>query len=328
MRTFGKWLGRFILVVAVAMTVLVMLGPHEDVDLTARFDPAAFNGDPAAYFAESEAKVPNLRAGEEKRIIWAGDPGAKTDVVLVYIHGFSAGSEEIRPLPDLLANALGANLIFARLTGHGRDGAAMAEPVAGDWVRDTSEALAAARMIGSRIVVLSTSTGGTLAAAAAVAPDLSQDVAAMIFVSPNFGINSPLAPILNLPAARSWLPLIAGEERSFTPLNDAQAKRWTTRYPSVAVLPMAALVKTVRALDFTQAKMPALFWFSNDDQVVRPDLTRDVAERWGGAAKINLVTVGPEDDPSSHVIAGDIVSPALTEPAFTAMLAWLREQGV
>lgn len=328
MQGFGKWLGRVMLALAAAVLGLLVLGPYEDVDLSQRFDAAAFNGDPAGFFAQSEAEVPNLRPGAEKRVIWAGQAGARTQNVVVYIHGFSADAEEIRPVPDLIAKELGANLVFARLKGHGRDGPAMAEPNAGDWMRDTSQALAAAQLLGDRIVVLSTSTGGTLAAAAAVAPDLSDKVAAMIFVSPNFGVNSPLAPMMTWPAARYWVPVVAGPERGFDPLNDAQARHWTTRYPTTAVLPMAALVKTVRDLDFSATRVPALFWISDDDQVVRPDLTRAVAARWGGPATVKAVTLGPDDDPSAHVLAGDIVSPGQTKTAADAMLAWLRDQGL
>jgi alpha-beta hydrolase superfamily lysophospholipase len=328
MRSFGKWLGRFILFVAAALVVLFLFGPYEEVDLTERFDPSAFEGDPAAYFARTEAEVPGLRPGEEKRVIWAGEAGARTDVVLVYLHGFSASTEEIRPVPARVAAGLGANLVYARLKGHSRDGAAMAEPDAGDWMRDTSEALEAAKLLGDRIVVLSTSTGGTLAAAAAMAPDLSEGVEAMIFVSPNFGVNSPLAPLLTWPAARYWLPLIAGETRSFEPHNELQGKHWTTRYPTIAVLPMAALVQTVRNMEFASATVPALFWIADEDQVVRPDLTRAVAAKWGGPAKIHKVTPGPDDDPSAHLVTGDIMSPAQTEPAIEGMLTWLREQGL
>ena len=84
----------------------------------------------------------------------------------------------------------------------------------------------------------------------------------------------------------------------------------------------------VAALDFSTASVRALFWFSDGDQVVRPDMTRRIAGQWGGPVSVRSATVGPRDDPHSHVITGDIMSPDQTEPAVTGMLEWLAEQGI
>ncbi len=71
-----------------------------------------------------EADVKGVRAGCAKQIVWA-DGVRKTPISVVYVHGFSATGAEVRPLPDLLAKALGANLYFTRLKGHGQDGIAL-----------------------------------------------------------------------------------------------------------------------------------------------------------------------------------------------------------
>ena len=55
--------------------------------------------------AEAEAQVPGLRPGCEKQILWGGEPGAKTATSLLFIHGFSATGQELRPLPDLCVGA-------------------------------------------------------------------------------------------------------------------------------------------------------------------------------------------------------------------------------
>lgn len=75
--------------------------------------------------AAQEAEVPHLCKGCEKRIIWAQAPAAKTTYCVLYIHGFSATGEELRPLPDMIAQGLGANIYFTCLTGHGQNGDAM-----------------------------------------------------------------------------------------------------------------------------------------------------------------------------------------------------------
>ncbi|MEL6205480.1 MAG: alpha/beta fold hydrolase [Pseudomonadota bacterium] len=297
-------------------------GPREPVDREIAFDAAALPDDLDAWVAESEATVPSLRAGAEKRIVWAGTPGVQTPLALVYVHGFSASAEEIRPVPDRVAEELGANLFFARLTGHGRDGPAMAEADAGAWIEDLAEAMAVGRRLGERVILIGTSTGGTLAILAAHDPLLSEGLAGLVLVSPNFAVNNPAAPLLTFPWARDFLPWLVGEERSFEPHNEGHGLHWTTRYPTEAVLPMAALVTHVRRLDHVEQEMPAMFLYSEHDKVIVPAAVREVHDRWGGPKGLHTFVMGRGDDPSSHVIAGDILSPGHTDRAVSLIVDW------
>lgn len=329
MRALGRFLGRLLLGLVLLGAALWWFGPYEPVDLKAEFDPRKFGEGVQVYFESTESAYDDITPGTGKRVIW--QPGfreRRTPYSVLYVHGFSASSEEIRPVPDRVADGLGANLVFTRLAGHGRGGDAMTEPVVNDWMQDIAEGLAAARAVGDRVVVMATSTGGTLVSAAALDPDLSQDVAALVLISPNYGINDPAEVALTLPAARYWLPLAVGADYSFDPVNEAHGRYWTTAYPTVALLPMAALVKTVAALDASRATIPALFRFSDADRVVRPGITREIAARWGGPAELQVVEMGEGDDPHAHVIAGDIRSPGQTAAAVRDILAWLRKEGI
>jgi pimeloyl-ACP methyl ester carboxylesterase len=325
MRALGKFIGRVLLALIVVGIAMWYFGPYEDVRFDTAFDESQLDGGVDAYLAAQEAQVPNIRDDSEKRVIWASAPETKTPLSIVYLHGFSASSQEIRPVPDDLAAALGANLVYTRFQGHGRDSDAMAEGRVTGWMADTVEALAVARAVGEKVLILSTSTGGTLTALALHRPELQKDVVGTVFVSPNFGVNNGAAPMLTLPAARYWLPLLVGKTRSFEPLNAEQARHWTTTYPSTAVFPMAASVKAAVALDYSSVMLPALFHYSKEDKVVRADLTQRIAAQWGGP----VTTVRPElsanDDPSQHVIAGDIVSPDQTARSVAAILAWYED---
>lgn len=328
MRKLGRLIGRVLLVLIGIGAAVWWLGPYEKVDLGARFDARKFGEGVQVYFESIESAFDDIRPGTEKRVVWAGQQETRTPVSLLYLHGFSASSEEIRPVPDRLAAALGANLVFTRLAGHGRDGAAMGSVTVNDWMQDVAEGLAAARHVGDRVVVLSTSTGGTLAAAAALDPTLSDKVAAQVFVAPNFALGDPNAALLTFPAARYWLPLAVGETRSWQPQNAEQGKFWTTTYPTVALLPMAALVETVSGLDFGSVKVPALFRFSDADTVLDASVTHSIAASWGGPSTVQTVVMGPGDDPNSHVIAGDIKSPGQTERTVKDILDWLKQHGI
>ncbi|EFL90034.1 carboxylesterase [Ahrensia sp. R2A130] len=305
----------------VVLGVIFALGPREEIDETLRFSADAVGSDIEGYLAKSEAAFTDIKPGAEKRIIWDSDIAkVQTDIAVVNIHGFSASSEEIRPVPDMVADRLQANLFFGRLAGHARSPDAMAEPSVNDWMNDTAEAIEIGRRIGKKVIIISTSTGGTLATWAATKPDLIKDVAGIVFISPNYAVQNASADILTLPWARQLVPVLAGAERSWEPMNAEQEKWWSTTYPTVAALPMKASIDHVRALPFEDIKVPALFMFHDDDGVVKSSVTREVAARWGGPAKI--IAVEDSTDTSKHVIAGAITSPENTQMAVDAIVEW------
>lgn len=315
------------LVLAVTLGALFAFGPREPLDLRAEFDDSVLPDDPAeldTWLARREAVVGGIVPEAEKRILWAGEPGQRTDWAVVYLHGFSATAQEIRPVPDLVARGLGANLFFTRFAGHGLGPERFAGPAANDWMIDAAEALAIGKRLGQRVLVIATSTGGTIAAEAALQPEMRARMDAIVFVSPNFGIRAAASRILTWPFARKWVPVVAGRERCFEPQNEDHARFWTTCYPTVALMPMAALAEHAAQADYAGVDLPAMFVFSPNDMVVSPDATRKVAARWGGPVQIEEVIVGPDDDPYSHVIAGDIVSPGMTGKVTDLVLNWVR----
>ncbi len=320
-----KYLSHLVFLLVAAASLALLFGPRVAFDDAAAAPVPPEIGALDAWLAAREAAVPGLRPGAAKQIVWA-DPAspAPTPVSIVYLHGFSASKAEIRPTPDRVAAALGANLHFARLTGHGRDGAAMAQARVGDWFADVAEAIAVGRRIGGKVLVIATSTGGTMAALAALRPELSRDVAGIAFVSPNFGLQAGGSSLLTLPFAPQVLPAILGPRISSEPLSPEHAAGWTLSYPIAALFPMAAAVKAAAAADYSGVKIPALFVFSDDDKVVNPAATRAVADRWGGPTAVVPVTLGPGDDPNAHVIAGDIRSPGMTDAVARRIAGWAK----
>ncbi|TPJ47518.1 MULTISPECIES: alpha/beta fold hydrolase [unclassified Mesorhizobium] len=317
---------RIVLAVLGLVAILALafvLGPRVPVDTTIRFDPSAIGDDPQAYVARTEAAISGIRDGLEKEIIWANPMvHARTRLSIVYIHGFSASKGELRPLPDEVADQLDANLFFTRLTGHGQDGAAMTQGSLNAWINDYEEALAIGRAIGDKVIVISTSTGGSLAAWAATQPGASDGVAAIAFISPNFGVKASGAGILTMRWGKQIAELVAGKERSFMPRNALHEKFWTTSYPLAATLPMQALTELAYGAPVEKAKVPALFILSDSDSVVRPDRTREIAGRWG--APHEMVPVDDTGDPDNHVIAGDALSPSTTTFLAQRIAVWIE----
>jgi pimeloyl-ACP methyl ester carboxylesterase len=264
-----------------------------------------------------------LRASLGREIIWAFPASkAKTPLSIVYIHGFSASKGEVRPLPDLVAKALGANLFYTRLTGHGQDGAAMGSATVNDWVNDYAEAMAVGRAIGEKVLIISTSMGGGLTTWGLTQPALSENVLGAIFISPNYGVQAAGSQILTAPWGKQLANLIVGKERSFVPVNELHGSLWTPVYPTDAVIPMAGLTALAVAQPVEQIKTPAFFIYSKTDKVIKPELVEAIEARWGGPKQI--LAVEKNDDPYSHVIAGDALSPSTTQPLADAIIAWAK----
>ncbi|KAB0682040.1 alpha/beta hydrolase [Aureimonas leprariae] len=321
--TVLKIVAALALLLVLALGAVWLLGPREPVDLTLRFDPAALGGDLDAYLARAEADVPNLRPEAAKEIRWAYPASrARTPIALVYIHGFSASKDELRPLPDLVAQRLGANLFLTRLSGHGRNGAAMAEASVNDWWNDLAEALAIGRRLGERVVVIGNSTGGTLAVLGASDPELMRDVAGLVLLSPNFGPKDRRSFVLDLPFAREFGPRLFGPEWGATSGDPRIAAVWTERYPTVALLTMGALVRAARTSDIGRIALPALFLFNPNDKVVDPAKTRALIDRW--PARKDVVEVPDTTDPNGHILAGDLVSPGTTEALANRIAEWVQ----
>lgn len=326
MRLIGgmKWLAAII-----ATTALIYeTGPRVTYEMTPTFDAAQIGPDADAYLAREEAAHSDIINGLQKQIIWS-DTAAKsrTEFAVIYIHGFSASSGEIRPLPDLVAHSLGANLFYTRLEGHGRSSPnAMADATIGGWTRDYAEAIAIGKRIGRKIIVISTSTGGSITTWGLSQPKLSEDIVAAIFISPNYGIKSSGAFLLRGPWARQLARLLIGARTGFTPENEMQARLWTTNYPVDALIPMAQSVKLARDTAVARMSTPALFILSSSDTVVRPERTKAIAAAWGGLHQ--LINVGDIGTGGNHVIAGDALSPSMTAPLADKIIAWLKSLGI
>lgn len=278
-----------------------------------------------AYLAEREARTHaryGVIAGAGKRIRWHGEAGTRTPLAVIYLHGFSASRQEIAPVAERVADALGANLFETRLAGHGRIREPMAKVQAEEWLEDGAEALAVGRAIGERLVVIGTSTGATLALAMAEHPHF-EHVESLVFVSPNWGPAAGGSDLAVGPYGPQLVRLLAGEERSWNAENEQQERFWSTRYPTDAVIEMMRLVKLADSLTERAGVPNALLIYSPRDDVVSVPKLLSGFERLPAERK----AVYKVDDPRSlspHVIAGRILAPDETGPTVEQILEFLK----
>ena len=294
------------------------------INLSSDFNPNSIGSNINEYLKKTEEHLLDIKEGVAKKIIWANEINTKTPISIVYIHGFTASSEEVRPLPDKIASDLNANLFFTRLTGHGRNPSAMELCSIPNWIRDLHEAIEIGSRIGEKVILLSSSTGGTISVTSALDKKLSQKILGYIFISPNFGINNKFASMISWPFSEYWLKLILGKKMKHKPRNDLNKKYWTMSYPTNALIPMAKLVREVNKKDYSTVKKPALFYFSMEDKVVNPHKIKEFITKWGGNSTTKIVKLSNKDDKFSHVLAGDIISPNQTDHTKKTMVNWIK----
>ncbi len=313
--------GLLAVVLAVALGPRNAYGPDEPAPRPALpVDPKQLD----AWLVQSESAYPDIRPGTAKGVVWHGETGQRTPWAVVYLHGFSASRLEVAPLPERVAQRLGANVFYTRLSGNGRTGQAMGEARVQDWLADTVEAVRIGRLLGDRVLVLATSTGGTLGTWLATRPE-GADVSAYVFISPNFGPKNRLSELINGPWGQQLAFWLEGEMRGEVSGKPDEARGWTERYATRALFPMMALVQHVRDSDLSAFRTPVLVFYAPGDRTVEPEQTRQVFARLGSPRK-TLEAVNYSEAEGQHVLAGDIRAPRATGPMTERILGWLAEQ--
>ncbi|MEM1261135.1 MAG: alpha/beta fold hydrolase [Pseudomonadota bacterium] len=309
--------------------VVISLGPRVSLDLNSPLPtavPDVADDDLtalASWLANSEAVFNDITPGAEKKLAWANpSEPVRTPWSLVYIHGFSATRQETHPLSEQIAAQLGANVYYARLAGHGRSGQALTDALATDWLDDTHAAYEIGQRIGERVIVIGVSTGATLATWLALQDNID-DLAALILVSPNFGLANRSATVLTKPWGLALAKALSGETRSFEPVNEGHKRYWTVSYGIAAAAQMMALVDAINAAPLERVTTPTLLVRSETDTVIDIAAADKTLGRLQNPLNATHI-VTDATDPWGHVIAGDILSPESTPGITEAVIDFVN----
>jgi len=302
------YIGLFVLIILV---IAYLAGPQPDTPKYSDEFPRLTSElhDLENYITKRE-KSANPRQGCSARIVWA-DSLRKTSYAFLYLHGFSACEKEGDPVHYNVAQHFGANLYLARLAGHGRqpEKALLDFTPTAAW-ETAKEELAIANNLGEKVVVVSTSTGSTLALK--LAAEFPDKVHALINLSPNYRIKNPLAPLLNNPWGWQVTYLTYGSKRHIEYEEDESKLYWDTTYTIDALVQLQELIETtITPETFSKVSCPvlSLYYYKNEeeqDQVIDVSYIPEVHKQLATPKDKKTHVALP--NPGNHVIGSYIKS--------------------
>jgi pimeloyl-ACP methyl ester carboxylesterase len=264
-----------------------------------------------SYVAKKEDTVTQLKEDNEAMIIWA-DSIRQTEWSLVYLHGFSASRKEGNPIHRNIASRYGMNLYLSRLSGHGIDDPdSFLELTPSDFLNSAKEAIAIGQLIGKNVVVMSCSTGGTLAIP--LAAENPEMIDALIFYSPNIEIYDPNARLLGGPWGMQLAKMILGDYRIIEGnIGNEFEQYWTSTYRTEGVVALQYLLNmTMKPSYFEALKQPYFLGYyykddENQDKVVSVEAMINFDEQTSTPS--NQKRVIPFSNVGNHVMAGSLKS--------------------
>lgn len=259
----------------------------------------------------SENLIQNIKPNNEAKIIWAKDFKQKqSPIAFVYLHGFGASHREGEPVMTELSEKYQANVFMSRLKEHGinrEDSFKYLMPE--NYIASAKEAIRIGKMLGEKIILVSTSTGGTLSLQLVSEDD---SIAGLILYSPFIGLKNTAFEAILSPEGKAGFIKMNGGEIIKQKRDEEEAKYWSTSYHIdgyVALIKM--LTSTMTPQTFAKVKVPVFmgYYYKNEqeqDQVVSVSTMLTMFDALGTADDKKVKMAFPET--KNHVIACDLRS--------------------
>jgi esterase/lipase len=281
-----------------------------------------------AYIAAKESKTV-LKPGNEARVIWADSAQPKkTKIVFMYVHGFSASPMEGDPLHREVAKKFGANLLLARVEGHGvpDSDSTYATVTADDYYQSVENYYAIAKKLGDEVVVLGTSFGGAMSLVLAAN---HPEIKALMLYGPCIAIKDPNATLLDNPWGLQMAHLITGSDyRDIPVMAPGHAENWSLHYRLEGVVAVQNLLTHAMTKEvFEKVKIPVFMGYyykdeEHQDNVVSVDAMKEMYAALGTPAALKREEAFPNS--GNHVITSNLLG-KLTDKPIASSEDFLRD---
>lgn len=265
----------------------------------------------------------DLKSGTQAQIVWdKPENPSVTNTALVYLHGFRASHPEGKPVHRQLANKLGANLFLSRLSDHGvRHSHPLAKLSKQKLITSARFAFEIGRRIGKKVILVGTSTGGSLALYLAGKPGLQERISSLILYSPLiqfYGINNLLLTHRWVRMALGTLPgrkyLLKADSTT-----EAEDKIWNQQYALGGALALGGFVQEyMKESNFALVRCPTFIGYyrkskKEQDHVVSVPAILKMARVLKDAAPAVELANFPEA--GNHVICSSLLSKSVNRVA-------------
>ena len=315
-----KKLKRYLLILLLVLVAGYLLGPKPPKPELNKNLPSlpASTRNLDSYIDENEAEQ-NIRTDNESRIVWVNDSlKNRTDYCLLYLHGFSASWYEGYPANMKFAKRFGMNAYLPRLASHGLETEdALIDMTPDNLWESAKEALMVARSLGKNVIIMSTSTGGTLGLQ--LAADFPEYVDGLILYSPNIRINNGAAFLLSKPWGLQIGRKVTGGKYRTTneDFESKDCQYWYCKYRMEAVIYLQQLVEaTMNKSTFNRVATPVFLGYyykdeNNQDETVKVSAMLKMYKQLGTSPDQKVKVAFPEA--GDHVIASELTSGSVDE---------------
>ena len=257
----------------------------------------------------------DLKDGTKAQIVWNSKEQRQTEYAIVYLHGFRASHPEGDPVHKTVAETFGYNLFLSRMEEHGiKSEYPLLHLTEEKMLRSARFALEIGRRIGKKIILMGTSTGGSLALYLASKPEYQQDIASLILYSPLIDFYGMSAKFLTNKLSRKILTIIPGKKHLITTKNTtfAEDRIWNKRYALAGALELGAFVENkMKTSLFKKVSHPTFvgYYYKNraeQDTVVSVSAIKKMVQNLSTRTELLHISNFPEAN--SHVICSSLVS--------------------
>ena len=302
---------KIVILSILALFVIYFLGPQPPKPILNDVLPAVASINTLdAYITAMEAPH-KIKPNNQAKIIWADSSKSQTEYALVYLHGFSASQMEGDPVHQNIAKQFNCNLYLARLAEHGIDTTEDLMNLTADQYWESAKlAYAIGKQIGKKVILMSTSTGGTLALQLA---SVYPEIAGLILYSPNIEVFNPSAPLLDNPwGLQIGRAVLKSNYVDIKYKDSAYPKYWNSHYRIEGVVALQNLLEaTMTEATFKKIHQPtlALYYYKDEahqDNVVKVTAIQKMMQQIATPANLKMEMAIP--NAGNHVIASPIVS--------------------
>ena len=252
-------------------------------------------------YIESKNSKLKIKPDNESRVYWANDSlKTKTPYCLLYLHGFSASWYEGNPVHIDFAKRYGMNLYIPLLASHGIDTTEALIDMTPDRLYESAkEALVAAHIIGKKVILMGTSTGGTLMLK--LAEDFPELIDGLILLSPNIAINDPAAFLLSKPwGLQIARKVFKGNYRiTNTDFGSTDCKYWNCKYRLEAIVYLQQLIESTMTKEtFEHVNKPVFLGYyykdeEHQDKTVKVDAMLKMFDQLGTPEDLKVKAAFP-----------------------------------